>query len=173
MENKEFPEMEEQAPLTEASGFPSDTEVAQEPPAAEDFFADILPDQPVSQENAFFMEPDTAEARKPARPRTLPQKHMMKFLFPRNMPMICLKRRKQTFLYLRNRMPLPTRMRNSEIMTRMPGNSRKCSMRPRRKFPSLPMTALSVRAVPAAERRRSSSAYLRSPLPASGWPSFW
>ena len=61
MENKEFPEMEEQAPLTEASGFPSDTEVAQEPPAAEDFFADILPDQPVSQENAFFMEPDTAE----------------------------------------------------------------------------------------------------------------
>ena len=63
MENKEFPEMEEQAPLTEASGFPSDTEVAQEPPAAEDFFADILPDQPVSQENAFFMEPDLKRLR--------------------------------------------------------------------------------------------------------------
>ena len=61
MENKEFPELEPQELPNEAPAVPSDLEPAQEIPVVEDFFADILPDQPVAEEDAFPMEQEAAE----------------------------------------------------------------------------------------------------------------
>ena len=61
MENKEFPELEPQELLNEEPAVPSDFEAAPEVPVVEDFFADILPDQPVAQEDAFPMEQEVPE----------------------------------------------------------------------------------------------------------------
>ena len=61
MENKEFPELESQELLTEEPALPSDMKAAADQPVVEDFFADILPDQPVAEEDAFSMEPEYIE----------------------------------------------------------------------------------------------------------------
>ena len=61
MENKEFPELEPQALSVEESAVPAEMEAAPEQPVVEDFFADILPDQVVPEEDAFRMEPEAEE----------------------------------------------------------------------------------------------------------------
>ncbi len=56
MENKDFSELESQELLPEEPAVPSDMEAA-----AEDFFADILPDQPVSEADAFPIDREPAQ----------------------------------------------------------------------------------------------------------------
>ena len=55
MENKDFPELESQELPPEEPVLPP------EQPAPEDFFADILPDQVVAEEDAFRLDPEPAE----------------------------------------------------------------------------------------------------------------
>ena len=57
MENKEFPELESQELPMEDPVLPSDSEAAEQS-ATVDFFADILPNQPVAEERTFPMEPE-------------------------------------------------------------------------------------------------------------------
>ena len=73
MENKEFPELESQDFLQEVPVFPADMDTAAEPPAVEDFFADILPDQPVPEEDAFPMEPAVSEENEFPMEPTVPE----------------------------------------------------------------------------------------------------
>ena len=61
MENKEYPELEGQELHVEESVFPSDFESPEQETVVEDFFADILPDQPVAEEDAFPMEAPSEE----------------------------------------------------------------------------------------------------------------
>lgn len=59
MQNKEFPELESQELLVEEPVLPPDMEATADHPVVEDFFADILPDQPVAENDAFPMAPET------------------------------------------------------------------------------------------------------------------
>ena len=61
MENKEFPELEPQVLPVEEPAVPAEMDTAPEQPVVEDFFADILPDQIVAEEDAFRMEEVPAE----------------------------------------------------------------------------------------------------------------
>ena len=58
MENKEFPELESQELLMEEPVLPPDMDTTADQPVVEDFFADILPNQPVTEESAFPVEPE-------------------------------------------------------------------------------------------------------------------
>ena len=61
MENKDFPELEPQDLLPEETAVPSDMETVLEQSVPEDFFANILPDQPVAEEDSFPVYPEVIE----------------------------------------------------------------------------------------------------------------